>query len=204
MKEFYLGNEILLQIACRERIKDVVIIKDEVRFSVREQKVFWGLGRRKVAICLFWFDLRPSKLDKKYTSPPTTLTTRPRQGAQYLNFELERGGENKKDFCFFLSRMTNKVDVSFSRTDSNSGVEAQKTILYQLLKSPNSSDCTNLRSRGSTSLFVLEARGKGRLIYLLYAAFFLPLFPSTDFRAIPDKKSLIAGQARIELVFSLL
>ena len=69
------------------------------------------------------------RVKKKMHQPPATLTTRPRQGAHYLNFELERGGENKKDFSFFLSRMTNKADVSFSRTDSNSGVEAQKKIL---------------------------------------------------------------------------
>ena len=105
----------ILQVASWGRMKDAMYVS---------KKIFWGLGRRKVAICLFWFDscltgLRQlfvcgalSELKKIY-QPPATLTTRPRQRTHDLNFELERGGIIKKDFCFFLRRMTNKADVFF-------------------------------------------------------------------------------------------
>ena len=167
-------------------------------YVIKKSSEVWEGGRSRFVcfrLTFAWQGLSPSisrlwaaQRDKKYTSPSPPSLLVHGKGRSIWILSWRGVGRIKKISVFFFSRMTNKVDVSFSRTDSNSGVEAQKTILYQLLKSPNSSDCSNLRSRGSTSLFVLEARGKGRLIYLLYAAFFLPLFPSTDFRAIPEKK----------------
>ena len=140
-RNFILVMKFLLQVARRERIKDAVIIKEEVRqctWAKKSSEVWEEERTRSVCFGLIfaWQSLSPpiSRLwaaqpVKKIHPPPTTLTTRPRQGAHDLNFELERGERIKKISVFFSSEWPTKQIFSFSRTDSNSGVEAQKTIL---------------------------------------------------------------------------
>ena len=68
------------------------------------------------AVCVLHWPLRQLVVCgalREIHQPPATLTTRPRQGTHDLNFELERGGRIKTNFCFFLCRMTNKADVFF-------------------------------------------------------------------------------------------
>ena len=140
-RNFILVMKFLLQVARRERIKDAVIIKEEVRqctWAKKSSEVWEEERTRSVCFGLIfaWQSLSPpiSRLwaaqpVKKIHPPPTTLTTRPRQGAHDLNFELERGERIKKISVFFSSEWPTRQIFSFSRTDSNSGVEAQKTIL---------------------------------------------------------------------------
>ena len=140
-RNFILVMKFLLQVARRERIKDAVIIKEEVRqctWAKKSSEVWEEERTRSVCFGLIfaWQSLSPpiSRLwaaqpVKKIHPPPTTLTTRPRQGAHDLNFELERGERIKKISVFFSSDWPTRQIFSFSRTDSNSGVEAQKTIL---------------------------------------------------------------------------
>ena len=142
LKEFYFVMKFLLQVARRERIKDAVIIKEEVRHCTwaKKSSEVWE-GERTQFVCFglifAWQSLSPpiSRLwaaqpVKKIHPPPATLTTRPRQGAHDLNFELERGERIKKiSGFFFSSELPTRQIFSFSRTDSNSGDEAQKTSL---------------------------------------------------------------------------
>lgn len=108
LKEVYFVMKFLLQVARRERIKDAVIIKEEVRhctWAKKSSEVWEGERTRFVCFGLIfaWQSLSPpiSRLwaaqpVKKIHPPPATLTTRPRQGAHDLNFELERGERIKK------------------------------------------------------------------------------------------------------------
>ena len=114
LKEFYFVMKFLLQVARRERIKDAVIIKEEVRHCTwaKKSSEVWE-GERTQFVCFglifAWQSLSPpiSRLwaaqpVKKIHPPPATLTTRPRQGAHDLNFELERGERIKKISGFFF------------------------------------------------------------------------------------------------------
>ena len=125
LKEFYFVMKFLLQVARRERIKDAVIIKEEVRHCTwaKKSSEVWE-GERTQFVCFglifAWQSLSPpiSRLwaaqpVKKIHPPPATLTTRPRQGAHDLNFELERGERIKKISGFFFLRITNKADFFF-------------------------------------------------------------------------------------------
>ena len=125
LKEFHFVMKFLLQVARRERIKDAVIIKEEVRhctWAKKSSEVWEGERTRFVCFGLIfaWQSLSPpiSRLwvaqpVKKIHPPPATLTTRPRQGAHDLNFELERGERMKKISVSFFLRITNKADFFF-------------------------------------------------------------------------------------------
>lgn len=125
LKEFHFVMKFLLQVARRERIKDAVIIKEEVRhctWAKKSSEVWEGERTRFVCFGLIfaWQSLSPpiSRLwvaqpVKKIHPPPATLTTCPRQGAHDLNFELERGERIKKISVFFFLRITNKADFFF-------------------------------------------------------------------------------------------
>ena len=93
LKEFHFVMKFLLQVARRrERIKDAVIIKEEVRhctWAKKSSEVWEGERTRFVCFGLIfaWQSLSPpiSRLwaaqpVKKIHPPPATLTTRPRQG----------------------------------------------------------------------------------------------------------------------------